>query len=126
MTSTEEGRRVSRLVGGGLLLLVGTLLVLQNLGTLHAGRLVDYWPLLLVWVGATRLLAPNGGRHNASGAILIALGAAFLADRFDWVDFSMRDFWPILCVIAGLAMIAEGLAARGARAGSTPPAGGPS
>jgi len=123
MTSTEEGRRISRLVGGALLFLVGTLLVLQNLHVLHAGRIADYWPLLLVWAGATRLLGPNRGRHLASGAILIVLGAAFLADRFDWVDFSMRDFWPILLVIAGVAMIAEGLAARAARPGSVPAEG---
>jgi membrane-associated PAP2 superfamily phosphatase len=126
MTSTDEGRRTSRLVGGGLLVIVGTLLVLQNLHVLDAGRIFDYWPLLLVWVGVTRLLAPNRGRHIASGAILLTLGIAFLADRFDWVDFSMRDFWPILLVIAGIAMIAEGIVARGARAGSAPSSGGPS
>jgi len=126
MTSSDEARRTSRLVGGALLLLVGSLLVLKNFGYVDAGRLVDYWPLLLVWVGLSRLLAPRPGRHVASGAILLALGVAFLADRFDWVDFSMRDFWPVLCVIAGLALIAEGLAARGARAGSTPSPGGPS
>jgi uncharacterized membrane protein HdeD (DUF308 family) len=126
MTSAEEGHRTSRLVGGTLLLLVGALLVLQNLHMLNAGRISDYWPLLLVWVGVTRLLAPNRRRHIASGAILLILGVAFLADRFDWVDFSMRDFWPILLVVAGVAMIAEGLAARGARAGSAPSSGGPS
>ena len=84
----------------------------KNFGYVHAGRIVDYWPLLLVWVGATRILAPKRGRHVVSGAILVLLGALLLADRFDWMDLSMRDFWPMACVIAGFAMIAEGLFAR--------------
>lgn len=115
--SSEEGQRNSRLVGGALLLLVGSLLVAKNFGYVHAGRIVDYWPLLLVWVGATRILAPKRGRHVVSGAILVGLGALLLADRFDWMDLSMRDFWPIACVIAGFAMIAEGLFARKRDAG---------
>jgi len=123
MTSSEEGQRYSRLVGGALLLLVGSLLVLKNFGYVHAGRIVDYWPLLLVWVGATRILAPKRGRHVVSGAILVGLGALLLADRFDWMDLSMRDFWPMACVIAGFAMIAEGLFARKRDAGAI---GGPS
>src|SRR6266536_768606 len=68
-----DGRRVSRLIGGTLLLLVGGLFVLQNLGMVRAGHFGDYWPLLLVWVGLTRMLAPNRGRHFASGLLIFLL-----------------------------------------------------
>jgi hypothetical protein len=118
MTDQDEGRRISRLIGGGLLLLVGALLVLQNLGVVSAGSLGDYWPLLLVWVGLTRMLGPNRAEHFASGAVVLAVGVFFQLDRFGWIDVSIGELWPLFLVAIGAAMIAEGL--RGRRTGSTP------
>ena len=69
----NESRRLSRLIAGGLLLLVGTLFVMQNLGFVHAGRLADYWPLLLVWIGLSRMFGPTRPRHFPSGAVVFAL-----------------------------------------------------
>jgi hypothetical protein len=41
MRQSEEARRLSGLIAGVLLLVVGGLFILQNLGTLHAGRIAD-------------------------------------------------------------------------------------
>ena len=65
----NESRRLSRLIAGALLLLVGTLFVMQNLGFVHAGRLADYWPLFLVWIGLSRMFGPTRPRHFPSGAV---------------------------------------------------------
>ena len=58
-----------RLIAGGLLLILGVLFALQNLGVLRAGHLGDYWPLLLVWVGLTRMLGRAAATsHPASSS----------------------------------------------------------
>jgi hypothetical protein len=91
---------------------VGSLFLLQNLGVLDAGRLADYWPLLLVWLGLSRLLGPRRSHHFASGAVLLVLGVLFQLDRLGVFWFHIHDFWPVLLVVAGVALIAESFLRR--------------
>jgi hypothetical protein len=120
MRDFEEGTRVSRLVAGGILILVGLLLVLSNAGAIRPLRLGDFGPMLLIWAGASRLLAPTRSGPRVSGAIVLALGIFFQLDRLGWIGLSFREVWPFLLVVAGAAMILEGLRARRAiPAGST-------
>lgn len=117
MTDREEGRRVSRLVGGGILVLVGLALALANfriIGPVSAG---DFWPMVLIWVGATRLLAPPRFAHLASGGVVLALGVFFQLDRLGWFALSLDDLWPYLLVAGGAAMILEGVRQRRAPVG---------
>jgi len=107
MRYDDDRKRTSRVVAGVLLLLVGGLFLFQNLGLIHAGRLGDYWPLLLVWLGLTRLLGPRRAHHFASGAVLLVLGVLFQLDRLGVFWFRIHDFWPVLLVIAGVALITE-------------------
>ncbi len=126
MRTIDEGHRISRIIGGMLLLLVGGLLVLQNLGVVRdVGRVWDYWPLLLVWVGLSRMLGPRREHHFASGAVIAALGVFLQLDRLDILWLRLHDFWPLFLVVAGIALIADSLAARRAgRASSGAETGG--
>ena len=112
MTYVSEGRRISRLIAGGLLLLVGALFVLQNLGVVRAGRIEDYWPLFLVWVGLARMLGPARARHFASGLVLFLLGVFFQLDRLDVIWVPMHRFWPLLLIAVGFGLIADSLISR--------------
>jgi hypothetical protein len=69
VTEREEGQRVSRLVGGAVLVLIGGLLFLANLGVIERMRPGDFWPMLLIWVGATRIFAPSRSGHVSSGVL---------------------------------------------------------
>lgn len=112
MRYDDDSKRTSRVVAGVLFLLLGSLFLLQNLGVLHAGRLADYWPLLLVWLGLSRLLGPRRSHHFASGAVLLVLGVLFQLDRLGVFWFHIHDFWPVLLVVAGVALIAESFLRR--------------
>jgi hypothetical protein len=122
MTYIGEGRRTSRLIAGALLLLLGVLFGLQNLGLVRAGHLGDYWPLLLVWVGLSRMLGPRRASHFASGLVVFLLGVFFQLDRLDVIWVPMRHFWPLLLIAIGLGLIADSLISRRiGRDGLTPP-----
>lgn len=122
MNSIGEGRQTSRLIGGALLLLLGVLFALQNLGMVRAGHLGDYWPLLLVWVGLSRMLGPRRGRHFASGLVVFLLGVFFQLDRLDVIWVPMHHFWPLLLIAIGFGLIADSLISRRiGRADLTPP-----
>ncbi len=112
MRYRQECRRTSRLIAGGLLLLVGALFVLQNLGVLHAGHLGDYWPLFLVWIGLSKMIGPGRGHHFVWGTVILALGILFQLDRLDIIWVHMEDLWPAFLVTAGVALIADSLMAK--------------
>ena len=108
--NSYDGRRASRLVGGILLLFLGALFVLQNLGYVRAGRIGDYWPLLLVWVGLVRMLSHR--RQFASGLVVFLLGVFFQLERLDVFWVPMRLFWPFLLIAIGFGLILDALLAR--------------
>ena len=112
MNSRGDGRRISRLVGGVLLLFLGGLFVLQNLGYVRAGRIGDYWPLILVWVGLARM-ATRG--QLASGFVIFLLGVFFQLERLDVIWVPMRLFWPFLLIAIGFGLILDALIGRRAR-----------
>ena len=94
----------SRMFLGLVFVLVGTVLIFDNLGILSNDftRVVISWPMLLIAIGLYNLLK----RSATDGLIIIAIGTYFLVPRmFDipWNYFS--TFWPALLVIAGLIFI---------------------
>ena len=125
MSYVNEGRQTSRLIGGALLLILGVLFALQNFGMVRAGHLGDYWPLILVWVGLTRMLAPRRGRHLASGLVIFLIGVFFQLDRLDVIWVPVRHFWPLLLIAIGFGLIADSMVGRrNGGADLTPPATG--
>ena len=107
MRVPDETTRISRIVGGVLLVTVGAVLLLQELNYFWVGPIWRFWPLFLVWGGATRLLAPRGRESRSSGAIFLALGLVFQAEQLGLLRRSLGDLWPILLVAVGLALIFE-------------------
>ena len=120
MTYPSEGRRISRLIAGGLLLLVGLLFALQNLGMVYAGHLRNYWPLFLVWIGLCRMLGPGRTRHFASGFVFFLLGAFLQLVELDLIWVPMRHLWPILLIVVGFGLIGDSLIARRGDGGTGP------
>ena len=108
--STDNPRSgSSRIAGGVLLVLVGSAFALQNAGIVHAGRLSDWWPMLLVWLGLSRLLDPRRRHHFAAGLVLLVMGIGLQLDQLGFIWLHLRDLWPVLLVLAGLALISESL-----------------
>jgi hypothetical protein len=78
-------RVTPRLVIGLAIMLAGFLLALDSLGFADAGQVFRWWPLALIAVGVTKLLAEASQRSGAS--LLIVLGAAFLALNLGLLSF---------------------------------------
>lgn len=100
--SSPTPRKSGKVMAGTLLLLVGTVLLLQRLGYLFPHWLFS-WPVLLIVIGLF-----IGFRHNFRNPgwfILITIGSIFLAE--DLVpDLNAGNFlWPVLIILLGLWMI---------------------
>jgi len=112
MRQSEEARRLSGLIAGVLLLVVGGLFILQNLGAVHAGRIADYWPMFLIWIGLSKMLAPSKGGRFASGWTILLIGVFFQLEQLGMIRWRLRDLWPVLLVLVGLELIAESILGR--------------
>jgi hypothetical protein len=89
----EEPRETfpPRLVIGFVVLALGALLALDSLGILTFNiRWHDYWPVILIVIGLTKVLARRT-YHRTGGFVLLFLGCWFLARNLLDYDLDLRD-----------------------------------
>lgn len=109
-------------VATGLMIIIfGGLLLAANLGYGHIGMVWRYWPLVLVIGGLARLLDPGCSGRTAP-AIATLVGLWLLSDEFGWVHVHFWDWWPVLFVVAGGAIVMRAMRGR-ADSGQAPQGG---
>ncbi len=85
-------------VGGGLLA--------REFGYLPANvRLVDFWPLLVVFIGISSLLRGRGFVGSLISIAFVAMGSLMLAGNLGFFTFPAARLWPGLLVLLGLAFL---------------------
>jgi predicted membrane protein len=94
--------RRAGLFPGLMLILIGSLVLLDHMGIIPADRLWKFWPLLLIAVGAIRLFE---GCNRVFGVVLLVVGLLFLGNNLDYIRLSWADLWPIALIGAGFAII---------------------
>ena len=108
----EKPRPVPNLTGGLILILLGVLFLLSEMGRLGWS---DWWAYFLVGLGAIFIVealvkaASADGRKGTggkviAGAILMVIGGAHLVGFEDW--------WPLLLIAAGIGVLISGFTRR--------------
>jgi hypothetical protein len=93
---------------GLFLLLLGGLLMAENLGWDVPGSVWSYWPLLLIALGLTKMLWPGRAEERDSGFWLLAGGIdGWIATR-ELFGLGWGTAWPIMLIAAGVHMALEG------------------
>ncbi|HZI67129.1 MAG TPA: DUF5668 domain-containing protein [Thermoanaerobaculia bacterium] len=108
----QRHRRVTAAIFGVILIGLGTIFTLDNLGYVDAFRFWEYWPVVLIGFGLASLIAPKDAGDPAGGAVMTAVGTFFLLRKLDVIDWRFRDVWPMFLVFAGVALIARALMER--------------
>ncbi len=89
-----------------LLILAGSLALVDNLNILPINHLIDYlWPSFLILLGLSGLAGKN--KNTLLSVILILVGSIFLAKQFGYllhIDVSDLLF-PVILIIVGLALL---------------------
>ncbi len=104
----ENHRGRSRAVLGVILLVVGCLLIANQLDIIPFAlrNYIFTWQAILIFIGVIMLTR----RENAiSGYILIGIGSFFLLPEIIELPFEYRQlFWPVFIVILGILFIFRG------------------
>lgn len=89
---------------GLLVVLFGVLFMMHNMQLIspHLWRIIFSWPMLLVAIGLVNLANYKTGW----GLLLIAVGGAFLLNRYYELPFNLFSFfWPVVIIIIGITLI---------------------
>jgi predicted membrane protein len=101
-----------QLVMGVLIVVVGLLFTLENLGFADTEEYLRYWPVGLIAVGLLQLWQGSGCRL-VSGSIFMFAGVWLLLQGMGIVTVSLWNLWPMLLVLAGASMVWRGMSVRG-------------
>jgi hypothetical protein len=97
--------RNSRFFLGLVLLLIGSLYLLDNFGFIYVGHISRFWPALFILFGFVRLLEFDGTYHHGSGLGWIFLGSWLLISMNGMFGLDFNNSWPILIIGWGASMI---------------------
>lgn len=99
----EESRKKSRAVGGVILVIIGTGLLLQRLD-LNLPNWLFSWQMILIAIGVVL-----GFRHNfrmGGWMVMVAVGGIFLAGEIQKWPYNTAQFiWPVVMIAVGIVVI---------------------
>ncbi|WP_313166870.1 LiaI-LiaF-like domain-containing protein [Massilia oculi] len=102
----------SQVVLGLLVIGMGLLFLLDNLGFVDMHRAFSFWPMLFVIVGTVKLCDTRTHGGTLLGAGLVGVGILLMLDRMDIIDFSWRTIWPLVLIGLGGFLVAKALRSK--------------
>lgn len=101
----RQGSAQSGVLAGTILVVLGTVLLLERFDVLPTNLLRHFWPLVWMVVGALLLASGRGPFAQAWGVLLLVYGAATEASRSGLIRFRFWDLWPIWIIALGVFLL---------------------
>jgi predicted membrane protein len=89
-----------------IVIVVGVILLLEQLEILPFGFVIHFWPLVLVLAGLAKLLSSD---QHLWGPVLILAGVVLQLNEMGITHLSIWNLWPVLIIVAGLAGLWQAL-----------------
>src|SRR5215471_15393594 len=121
--SHREGSHAA-LIPGLIVAGLGVLFLLNNLHIFPIYNVWRFWPVILIAIGATKLIDSPHTNEKTGGAVMVVVGSLFLASNLGALPWSVWEFWPLILIGAGVMMLlnrTQLLSSTGFRSGSRPP-----
>jgi predicted membrane protein len=107
---------------GAIVVAIGVLLLLDNLRIIRFHDVWQYWPVLLVAWGVSRIVDSRAPSGWILGGVVTLVGAFMLLDTLDIFVFNFAVIWPVLLIAFGVSVLVRALERQGVRAaGPQPP-----
>lgn len=90
---------------GGIIIALGVLFLLDNLGIVRFHDVWQYWPVILIVVGAVRIVDSHGPAAVVWGGLVGGAGVILLLDNLGLFRFNWGVFWPVILIGWGLMML---------------------
>ena len=106
----QGGRGEGRMVMGLIVVGLGVLFLLENLGIVYVRNVWEFWPIILIMLGLARMGTCASASGRTSGLVLVAVGGIFLASNLGYLSWDLwRFFWPVILILAGVGLLLRGM-----------------
>lgn len=106
---------------GAIVVAIGCLLLLDNLGIFRFHDVWQYWPVLLVAWGVSRIVDSRAPSGWVWGGVIALLGAFLLLDNLDIIPFNFAVVWPVLLIAFGISVLVRALEGKNLMGGAAYP-----
>jgi len=90
---------------GIIILGVGVVLLLDQLGFTAANEIFRFWPLILIYFGVQKLISAHNVVSRFWGGFLTLLGIAFQLEALGVRGIRFGTIWPVFLICAGVLMV---------------------
>lgn len=109
----HDQRIAPQLIFGLIVIVVGVLFTLDNLGIVQAERYVRYWPVALIAIGVVKIWQSRDGLGGTlAGFVFFTAGVWLLLEELALLRVSFFDLWPLLLVFLGAYLVWQGMTGR--------------
>jgi predicted membrane protein len=105
---------------GAIVVAIGCLLLLDNLGIVRFHDVWQYWPVLLVAWGVSRIVDSRTLHGWVWGGLIALIGAFLLLDTLNIFVFDFAVVWPLLLIAFGISVLVRALERNRIGAGGAP------
>ena len=95
-----------------LMIGIGGLLFLDNIGLFHFYDVWRFWPVALIAIGISKMFESRGVGGRVWAAMLMFAGTAFLLDNLGVWHASWNVIWPLAIIGMGVIMLINALERR--------------
>lgn len=103
----QPSRRLGPLAPGLLVITLGVVFLLDNLGFVRTWEVLRFWPVILIAAGVKYLWEARDRGAAVSGTLLAAAGGLLLLDNLYVIDVDLWDLWPLILVAIGFRMLSH-------------------
>lgn len=85
---------------------IGGLFLLRNMGIFYFDNIWSFWPVILIALGLSKLVAGGGNYNLIPGAVLTTIGSLLLLRNFGYLHGSIGGYiWPAILIAVGASML---------------------
>jgi hypothetical protein len=89
---------------------VGVLFLLRNVGIVYFDDLWQYWPVILIVVGVSKLVNPHRASNVVGGIMIGGVGVVFLLRNLGYIYGDVWPYlWPGIIIAVGLSILVKHL-----------------
>jgi predicted membrane protein len=103
-----------QLLFGLLVIFLGVVFTLNNVGVIESDEYIRYWPAFLVLYGVVNMIERQSSSGRLWAGLWIVIGTVWLLNNLDITHVHLWDYWPLILVVIGIGMM-RGSFPRGRR-----------
>ena len=110
--SLTQRRSSGAMIAGLTIIAIGAILLLNQLGILPHGIVLQFWPVVLIVIGLMKIFTTKDRGELLSGGCFIAAGVLLQTNSLGITHITWSQAWPLFIIAVGLMVLAHSLSGK--------------